>query len=134
MSKILIVEDSPIQAWAFEHLLKQRGFKVLHARDGQFGITMAQKWMPDVIVLDVNMSDMDSFEVCRRLQRDAKTSHIPIIMLVANNGLPALRQSTCLGAVDFISKNGFTNTVLLEILHQLRFLAKTQCLQGAEST
>jgi CheY-like chemotaxis protein len=124
MSKILIVEDSPVQALMLQHLLEQQGLKVFRACDGQSGLTMARQRMPDAILLDVNMPDMDGFEVCRRLQGDADTSHIPIIMLTAYNSPPTLRRSIFLGAIDFIPKDDFTNAVLLETLRQLHILTE----------
>jgi len=129
-SKILIVEDSPVQAMALQHLLEQQGFQVFHAQDGPSGLTMARQWMPDAILLDINMPDMDGFEVCHRLQKDAETSHIPIIMLTVQNDLHTLRRSIVLGAIDFIPKDAFTNVVLLETLRQLLILNKQHSLPG----
>lgn len=128
IAKILVVEDCPVQALALQRLLKRRGLQVLHARNGQFGVTMARRWMPDAIVLDVNMPDMDGLEVCRQLQQDAETSHIPVIILTADNNPPTLRNSISLGAIDFIPKDGFTNAVLLETLRQLHILADSNSL------
>ena len=122
MSKVLIVEDSPVQASALQHLLERRGLKVHHSPSGQSGVDMARLWIPDAIVLDVNMPDMDGFEVCRRLQEDSETSHIPIIVLTVQNTPPTLRRSLALGAIDFIPKDGFINAVLLETLRQLHIL------------
>ncbi len=132
MSKILIVEDSPVQALALQHLLEQQGLQVSYVRDGQSGLTMARQWMPDAIVLDVNMPNMDGFEVCHRLQKDAETSHIPIIVLTIQNDLDTLRRSIVLGAIDFIPKDDFTNAVLLETLRQLRILTEQHSLPGSE--
>jgi len=122
MSKILIIEDSPVQALTLKELLEMHGLKVFHAHNGESGLTMARHWMPDAILLDVNMPDMDGFEVCRRLQASDDTSHIPIIMLTADNRPPTLRHSISLGAIDFIPKDAFTNAVLLETLRQLHIL------------
>ena len=122
MSKILIIEDSPVQALTLKELLEMHGLKVFHAHNGESGLTMARHWMPDAILLDVNMPDMDGFEVCRRLQASDVTSHIPIIMLTADNRPPTLRHSISLGAIDFIPKDAFTNAVLLETLRQLHIL------------
>jgi len=128
MAKILIVEDSPVQALALQYLLEKQGALVFHARDGQSGLIMARKRMPDVILLDINMPDMDGLEVCRQLQQDAETSHIPVIILTADNNPPTLRNSISLGAIDFIPKDGFTNAVLLETLRQLHILADSNSL------
>lgn len=126
MSKVLVVEDSPVQASALQGLLEEHGLQVHHSPDGQSGVDMARLWMPDVIVLDVTMPDMDGFEVCRRLQGDSETSHIPIIMLTANNNPPTLTRSISLGAIDFIPKDDLTNVVLIETLRQLHVLTESR--------
>jgi CheY-like chemotaxis protein len=123
MPKVLIVEDSPVQAQALQQLLESQGLDVRHALNGQAGIDLAHQWSPDAIVLDIKMPHLDGFEVCRRLQENSETSHIPIIMLTAHDSPPTLRQSISLGAIDFIPKDDFTNAVLLETLRQLRILS-----------
>lgn len=126
MSKILIVEDSPVQAMALQKLLETQGLRVICAPNGRVGVEMAERWKPDAIVLDIKMPDMDGFEVCQYLQSNAKTSHIPIVMLTVYSEPPMLRQSIYLGAVDFIPKDDFANAVLLETLRQLQVLDPLQ--------
>jgi CheY-like chemotaxis protein len=70
------------------------------------------------------MDRMDGFEVCQRLQGDENTSHIPIIVLTVLNDPDTRRQSLFVGAVDFIPKDSFMNTVLLETLRQLGVLTE----------
>ena len=133
MAKVLIIEDSPVQASVLQHMLEERGLKVRHVPDGQSGLEQARQWSPDVIVLDVNMPDMDGFEVCRSLQADDQTSHIPIIMLTAQGDSSTLRQSISLGAVDFIPKGDFAYQVLLETLRQMYILNEPPQLSEIES-
>ncbi len=122
MHKVLIVEDSPVQARTLAKLLEDQGLRVVHAPNGRVGIEMAERWRPDVIVLDIKMPDMDGFQVCEHLQNNPQTSHIPIVMLTVYSEPPMLRQSIYLGAVDFIPKDDFANAVLLETLRQLHVL------------
>ena len=124
MPKVLIIEDSPVQGQALQQFLELRGLTVRQAPNGPAGIELAQQWSPDAIVLDVKMDRMDGFEVCRRLQGDENTSHIPIIMLTVLNDPDTRRQSLSVGAVDFIPKDSFMNTVLLETLRQLEVLTE----------
>ncbi len=119
---ILIVEDSPIQALALQQMLEQKGLRVLRARDGRAGLTMAERYLPDVIVLDIQMPEMDGLEVCRRLKQNPHTKHIPIVMLTAHSEPAVLMQGIDLGAIDFIPKDAFSDTVLLETLRQLKVL------------
>jgi CheY-like chemotaxis protein len=119
MHKILIVEDSTVQALALQELLEGEGLRVRHAPDGVAGVDLAQQWLPDAIVLDLNLPRMDGFQVCKELQGSAETSHIPIIVLTSRYSASASRQSLSLGAVEFIPKGGMMNAVLLETLRQM---------------
>ncbi len=119
---VLIVEDSPAQALALEHLLKQEGLQVLWAPDGQVGVTLAQQHLPDAVVLDVEMPKMGGFEACRHLKEDPRTADIPIVMLTVRDDAATALRGIDLGAVDFIPKDAFSGPVLLETLRQLHIL------------
>jgi CheY-like chemotaxis protein len=131
---VLIVEDSPAQALALHRLLEQEGLQVLWAPDGRVGVTMAQQYVPDAIVLDIEMPEMDGFEACRRLKENAQTASIPIVMLTVHTEPASLMQGIDLGAIDFIPKDAFSDRVLVETLRQLQILddLKTAEEKGAE--
>lgn len=119
---ILIVEDSPAQALALQHLLKEEGLQVLWAPDGQVGLTLAQQHLPDAIVLDVEMPEMGGFEACRHLKENPRTADIPIVMLTVRDDAATALRGIDLGAIDFIPKDAFSGPVLLETLRQLHIL------------
>ncbi len=119
---VLIVEDSPAQALALKQLLKKEGLQVLWAADGQVGVMLAQRYMPDVIVLDIEMPRMNGFEACRRLKGDARTADIPIVMLTVRDDAATALHGLDVGAIDFIPKDAFSGSVILETLRQLRIL------------
>jgi len=119
---VLIVEDSPAQALALKQLLKKEGLQVLWAADGQVGVMLAQRYMPDVIVLDIEMPRMNGFEACRRLKGDARTVDIPIVMLTVRDDAATALHGLDVGAIDFIPKDAFSGSVILETLRQLRIL------------
>jgi DNA-binding response OmpR family regulator len=121
---ILIVEDSPAQALALKHLLREEGLRVLWAPDGLVGVTLAQQFMPDAIVLDVEMPRMGGFEACRRLKEDDQTADIPIVMLTVRDDADTALRGMDLGAIDFIPKDAFSGSVLLETLRQLHILPR----------
>ena len=80
--RLLIVEDNPdvlgyLQACYHDY------FSILTAKDGKEGYDKAIKEIPDVIISDVMMPEMDGFELCKRLKDDFRTSHIPIVLLTA---------------------------------------------------
>ncbi len=119
---ILIVEDSPAQAMALEHMLREEGLDVLWASNGLEGIELAQRHLPDAIVLDIEMPKMGGFEACRRLKRDPQTSDTPIVLLTVRDDAATALLGIDLGAIDFIPKDAFSGSVLLETLRQLNIL------------
>jgi DNA-binding response OmpR family regulator len=124
--KVLIVEDSPAQALALEHLLREQGLQVLWAPDGQAGVTMARQHLPDAIVLDIEMPRMGGFEACRHLKKDRRTAGIPIVMLTIRDDAATALHGIDLGAIDFIPKDAFSESVLLGTLRQLRILSTSE--------
>ncbi len=123
MAKVLIIEDSMVQAMRLQDILEENGLVVRCAHYGETGIELARQWLPDAVVLDIKMPAMDGFEVCRRLLNDARTANIPIITLSGTIGFPTRQQSLELGVVEFIPKGDFAYAVLLETLRQLRILS-----------
>jgi CheY-like chemotaxis protein len=119
---VLIIEDSPAQALVVKYRLERAGLQVLWARDGQAGVNMALQCLPDLIVLDVEMPGMNGFEVCKRIKSHAQTCDIPVVMLTVHAEPEIVRQLLSQGAIDFIPKDDFSTSVLLETLRQLRIL------------
>ena len=123
---VLVIENSPAQALALEHLLKKEGLQVLYAPDGQIGVLLAQQYTPDVIMLDVETPKMDGFEACRRLKENAQTADIPIVMLTVRDDAATVIHGINLGAIDFIPKDALSGTVLLETFRQLHILPESE--------
>lgn len=131
---VLVVEDSAVQAATIEEMLREEGLEVLYAENGGAGVSMAQQYLPDAIVLDIKMPDMDGFEVCRRLKDDERTANIPILMLTVCDTPDALVQGLDLGAIDFIPKDAFCYTVLRETLRQLRISDNPPSLEEGDAS
>jgi CheY-like chemotaxis protein len=119
---VLIIEDSPVQAWTLKDRLEREGLRVLWACDGQLGVDMALQCLPDVIILDVEMPEMDGFETCKQIKADVQASNIPIVMLTVHAEPEVVGELLSRGAVDFIPKDDFSMSVLLETLRQLYIL------------
>ena len=81
MALILVVEDSPTQTYSLKKLLTKYGHKVITAEDGEQGVELAKKELPDLILMDIVMPKLDGFQATRLLTRNAKTRHIPIILV-----------------------------------------------------
>ena len=101
------------------------------ALTGQEGLNLAESLLPDVIILDVELPDMNGFKVCLKLQEQKVTAKIPVIMLTRlDNNLATLRSLES-GAVEFIPKDVFADAVLLESLRQMGLLPATPPETGA---
>jgi DNA-binding response OmpR family regulator/signal transduction histidine kinase len=103
-STILIVDDEPAGRDTLESLLVAYDYTLAFAGDGKEAIHQAQTLLPDLILLDVMMPDMDGFEVCRQLRENPLTSEVPIIMVTALDDQDSRLQGLEVGADDFISK------------------------------
>jgi CheY-like chemotaxis protein len=102
--------------------LEEKGLDVLWARDGLEGIETAQQGTPDLIVLDIQMPEMDGFEVCQRLKEAETTADIPIILFTRFDDAQSVMSGLEKGAIDYIPKDAFAEAVLLETLRQMGFL------------
>jgi CheY-like chemotaxis protein len=121
-SKILVVEDSTTQALHLRTLLEQEGLRVSWARDGREGVQLARETLPDLIVLDIQMPEMDGFEVCQQLKGTPETAHIPVIMFTRFDDAQSVLSGFETGAIDYIPKDAFAEAVLLETLRQMGLL------------
>jgi two-component system cell cycle response regulator DivK len=84
--KILYVEDNVDNMILVRRALEARGYEFIWAQNGSSGVELAESNMPDVILLDINLPDIDGYEVARRLRNSGKSSlvYVPIIAVTAN--------------------------------------------------
>ncbi len=85
MAKILIVDDSPTELHVLAKILKKGGHEALTAADGEAGIVAAQAQAPDAILMDVVMPGINGFQATRKLSRNPKTQHIPVLMVTTKD-------------------------------------------------
>jgi DNA-binding response OmpR family regulator len=104
MVKILIVEDETTLAETLAENLREEGYEVLTAADGEAGLALIRSEMPDLIVLDIMLPVLDGLSVCRIIRKDASTQHIPIIMLTARGTEVDKIVGLESGADDYITK------------------------------
>jgi DNA-binding response OmpR family regulator len=102
--------------------LEDQQLHVEWAASGGKGLKMAQQLLPDLIVLDLQMPDMNGFQVCRQLKEAPDTAQIPIIMLTRHDDTEAVVLSMQIGIVDYIPKDAFADAVLVETLRQMGFI------------
>ena len=101
---ILLVDDNPTNLQVLFQTLEGVGCKLLIAKNGNGALTIAGKALPDLILLDIMMPDIDGYEVCRQLKSDSATADIPVIFLSALGETEDKVKGLHLGAVDYITK------------------------------
>ncbi len=103
-SNILVVDDNPTNLQVLSGMLKERGCKVRVVTSGPLALRAAAHDTPDLILLDINMPDMDGYEVCRRLKQDEDLSAVPVIFLSALTETEDKVQAFTVGGLDYITK------------------------------
>jgi len=119
---IMIVDDSLTVRKITSRLLVREGFEVVTARDGVEALEMLAEETPDVILLDIEMPRMDGFEFTRMIKRDARSSHIPIIMITSRTAEKHQALARDLG-VDLYLGKPFQEEELVRSLREMLALA-----------
>ncbi|WP_338764093.1 diguanylate cyclase [Massilia sp. METH4] len=128
MQKVLVADDDAINREVLAELLKPE-YTVLLARDGAQTLDRAARHVPDLILLDVLMPDMDGFEVLRRLREDPRTADIAVIF-VSGLGRPEDEaQGLKLGASDYISKPFNATVVMARVALHLQMVRQRRMLE-----
>lgn len=121
MPTILVVDDTETNRYILEKILKTEGFQVISAENGAQTLTRAVEDRPDLILLDINMPDMDGFEVCRRLKNNRQTEVIPVIIVSATYyDLESRIRGIALGAIDYLTQPVNKGELLARVHSNLR--------------
>ena len=116
MKKILVIDDDAAIQSLTVKALQSRGFQALSAADGREGLEVARKYLPDLIVCDVQMPTMDGYQTLNALQQDPLTCTIPFIFLTAMRDQHHIRFGLGLGADDYLTKP-FTVTEFINVVN-----------------
>ena len=100
----MIVDDSRTSLRFLEGMLIEQGYTVYAFPGGAQALIWARENPPDLILLDIVMPDMDGFEVCGHLKRDAKLRDIPVIFISSQNGIKSKVKAFGMGCVDYITR------------------------------
>ena len=114
-SKVLIVDDEPNILMSLEFLLKKSGYQVFIARDGREALGIIDEEVPDIILLDVMMPEVDGYEVCQKVKNNAQTSHIKIIFLSAKTKKENIDKGYEMGADLYITKPFSTRYLISQV-------------------
>jgi DNA-binding response OmpR family regulator len=114
-NKILIVDDEPNIVLSLEFLMKQAGFQVSTAADGESGLEAVAAECPDLILLDVMMPRKNGYEVCQTIRENPAWQHTRIIMLTAKGREVEREKGLALGADDYVTKPFSTQEVVEKV-------------------
>lgn len=128
---ILLVDDNPTNLQVLFQTLEGVGCKLLIAKNGNGALAIAGKALPDLILLDIMMPDIDGYEVCRRLKTDPATADIPVIFLSALGETEDKVKGLQLGAVDYTTKPFQLDEVIARVnthltIHRLKREVESQ--------
>jgi DNA-binding response OmpR family regulator len=130
MKKVLIVDDDQENLQLVADMLRAE-FQPLTSASGREGILIAVREQLDLILLDVNMPEMDGFEVCKRLREQPGTRQIPIVMLTTASSLDSRVKGLDLGADDYITKPFQVRELVARIHARLRRLEQDRKAESA---
>ena len=118
-SRILVVDDTPANLDVMGRALETAGYRAMVASSGEVALQLAERFVPDLILLDVVMPGLDGFEVCRRLKQGEATRAIPVIFLTARDDTEDLIEGFRAGGVDYVAKPFRKEEVLVRVQTQL---------------
>ena len=117
---VLIVDDEHPNRRLLNDILTSQGHDVYEAENGVQALEMVEAQLPDVVLLDVMMPELDGFEVCRRLKDDTRSAHIPVLLVTALSERDDRRRGIAAGANEFVSKPIDLKEVLLRVQNAVR--------------
>ena len=125
---VLIVDDMPENIDLLSSLLTPF-YKVKVANNGERALKIAIQSLPEIILLDIMMPDMDGYEVCHLLKQEPRTRPIPVIFITAMTGIEEEKRGFELGAVDYITKPLSPPIVLARVRTQLQIYDQNRALE-----
>ena len=114
MKTILFVEDEPVLQKTFGEILKQEGYEVISALDGEIGLRLAKEKKPELILLDLILPKIHGFDVLKKLKEDKETQEIPVIVLTNLEGIGDVDKALELGATTYLVKAQYTLEEVVE--------------------
>ena len=109
MKTVLIVDDNIKNLDLFKDFVESWGYETVTAQQGKDAISLAERYLPDIILLDVMLPGMSGYEVCRELKENTKTQHIPVVMITVLNDIADRIHGYKIGADQFLVKPGDYN-------------------------
>ncbi|GAA0850159.1 hypothetical protein GCM10009113_31070 [Marinobacter szutsaonensis] len=127
---VLLVDDNPQNLKVLYETLKDKGYRLLIANEGEKALDLAHRHQPEVILLDIMMPEMDGYEVCQRLKADPQTADCAVVFLSALDDLQAKVKGFNLGGADYISKPFQSQEVIARVKTHARVIRLERELQA----
>ena len=103
-SLILLVDDSEVSNFLMQSILEERGYSILTVTNGREALDLLKQEIPDLIILDIMMPEMNGFGVLESVKKFEETAKIPVIILTARNNLKDQEKAISMGAADYMIK------------------------------
>lgn len=129
-ANVLIVDDITSNLVILAEMIKSAGYVARPVTSAKQAMAVIEVKLPQLILLDISMPDMDGYEFCELLKKDVKTRDIPIIFISAMNTMEDKKRGFELGAVDFISKPFELEEVTIRVNNHLKIYQMQQELEG----
>jgi DNA-binding response OmpR family regulator len=113
--KILVVDDDPYILMSLEFLMKKNGYNVLVARNGTEAMQIVKEFIPDLVLLDIMMPDVNGYEICKYIKSTKKLSHCKVVFLSAKSSEADIQKGYDLGASLYISKPFSTRNIVKQL-------------------
>lgn len=126
VKKILVIEDDTVTRNLYVKGLQAKGFEIISAENGFTGLQKAQDHVPDLVVCDITMPDIDGYSVLTMLRQDPVTAIIPFIFMTGSSTRGSVRKGMELGADDYVTKPSTLDELLRAITTQLQRQAMLQ--------
>ena len=129
---ILIIDDEPINLKILSRKLETEGYEIIVASRGETALHLVKQSLPDLILLDIMMPEMDGYEVCQKLKESPQTAEIPIIFLTSKTNTEDVIKGFELGAVDYVGKPFKHLELLARVKTHLKLRSTESQLQKME--
>lgn len=106
--KILFIEDESVLQKTFGEILKQEGYEMISALDGEIGLRLAKEKKPDLVLLDLILPKINGFSVLEKIKEDKETKDIPVVVLTNLEGLEDVDKALKMGATTYLVKANYS--------------------------
>ena len=105
---ILFIEDESVLQKTFGEILKQEGYEMISALDGEIGLRLAKEKRPDLVLLDLILPKVNGFSVLKKIKEDKETKDIPVVVLTNLEGLEDIDKALEMGATTYLVKANYS--------------------------